>query len=160
MSDRKLSPHFWLREFLRSATASRMGRPIEWPPEYVEANLERLCTDVLEPVRKAIGKPFTILSGYRPVWLNTAVGGSSRSDHLTGRAADIIVAGMSNEAVCQRIMDMGLPFRQLILEFPPNGWVHVSIGNAGTAKQEVLTASKQGKATVYMRGLQKRSLTA
>lgn len=153
MSDIRLSEHFMLREFLRSETASRMGSAVDWPPAYVQDNLARLCEVVLEPFRRAVGQPVTILSGYRPVWLNTAVGGSSRSDHLIGRAADFIVAGVTNEEACRRIVALGLPFRQLILEFPPHGWVHVSVNEPGAARRQVLTARKEGKRTVYYNGL-------
>jgi len=153
--DTRLSDNFWLREFLRSETASRMGRAIEPPPDEIVEELGRLCNMVLEPVRLALGSAaITILSGWRPTWLNTAVGGSVRSDHLHGRAADIVVAGSLNHDVCARIKAMDLPVRQCILEFPPNGWVHVSVDRRGVGpKQQYLTAVKQGRSTVYLDGI-------
>lgn len=156
MNDVRLSPNFTLREFLRSATASRMGRAIEDPPIQVIDELERLCLEVLEPARAALGnRPITILSGWRPQWLNTAVGGSPRSDHMLGRAADLVVAGLANEAACQLLLAAAvIPIRQCILEFPPNGWVHVSVGRAGApARREFITAVKNGRTTVYLTGI-------
>ena len=154
MIDRQLSAHFWLREFLRSETATRMGLKIETPPEDIIGNLARLCHEVLEPFRVILGAPVTVLSGWRPPWLNTAVGGSVRSDHMVGRAADFVVAGIGNAEVCRRLAATTLPFKQCILEFPPLGWVHVSAPAPGmAAKREIITAVKHDKTTVYLQGI-------
>jgi uncharacterized protein YcbK (DUF882 family) len=152
--DRQLSKHFWLREFLRSETASRMGRKIESPPHEIVMGLESLCLEVLEPLRESMDTPFTIISGWRPEWLNKAVGGSKNSDHMRGRAADLIVAGASNAEVCNHLKDIDLPFKQCILEFPPGGWVHISVGEAGvTPPQQFLTAVKRDGNTFYLPGI-------
>lgn len=147
-----LTPHFRLEEFLRSETAIRAGREIEADTLTI-ANLRRLCNLVLEPLRDAVG-PIRILSGFRPVWLNQLVGGSATSEHVPGRAADIEVVGMANDLLCQRIIDLKLPFNQVILEFTPNGWCHVSIPKLGDIpKREALTAKKQGGKTLYVTGI-------
>lgn len=54
----------------------------------VVRNLEHLayCLDV---IRDWFGKPIVITSGYRSSCLNALVGGSSKSYHMQGRAADI-----------------------------------------------------------------------
>lgn len=49
----------------------------------------------LERARKQIGKPFRITSWYRPEPWNSRVGGARRSQHLSGKAVDIVVAGFS-----------------------------------------------------------------
>lgn len=147
-----LTEHFTQEEFLRSETAIRAGRAVE-ADELTIANLRRLCNMVLEPLRSAVG-PIRILSGFRPLWLNQLVGGSTTSEHVYGRAADIEVVGMPNDSLCQKIIDLKLPFNQVILEFSPNGWCHVSIPRLGDMpKHEVLTATKQGGKTVYLTGL-------
>lgn len=43
----------------------------------------------LEELRAVIGKPITIVSGFRCCPHNTRVGGASRSRHTVGEAADI-----------------------------------------------------------------------
>lgn len=154
MADVRLGKYFYLREFLRSETAARMGRKIEDPKPEIIQELGRLVELVLDPLREELGSPITIFSGWRPKWLNTAVGGSGRSDHMTGRAADLVAAGISNPNICRLVKEMGLPFKQCILEFPPNGWVHLSIMPEGQPpKREFLTAKKASKATVYSKGI-------
>lgn len=150
-----VSEHFTLREFLRSDAAARMGKPIVAPPE-IFANLRRLCELVLEPIRAELGRPITILSGYRPLWVNKLVGGSSTSEHVDGRAADFEVPGMTDLEVCQRIAGIldRLPVNQLIYEFPPNGWTHVSVCRGDAApKRQVITARSIKGATHYTTGL-------
>lgn len=150
----RLTKHFTLEEFLVSETASRKGLTIERPiPTYVE-NLAALCTWVLEPLRASYRKPISIISGYRPEWLNKLVGGSVTSDHMFGQAADFIISGVPNIEVCHRIIELNIPYKQLIHEFPPGGWVHISFDRTKIVQnQELLTALKQNKRTIYIKGL-------
>ena len=86
-----LSPNFTLGEFLRSATAERNAawkRDQENPPERIVENLRYLARTVLQPIRETFGIPMRITSGYRGPAVNKAVGGSPRSQHCHGQAAD------------------------------------------------------------------------
>lgn len=149
----RLSPHFTVDEMLVSATAARLGRVVELDPA-VRPSLERLARTILEPLRASLRRPIVVISGYRPPWLNQAVGGSRRSQHMRGEAADIIVPGVATREVAERILRLKLPFHQLILEFPPQGWVHVSIAPPGTLPAgDIKTARKVNGATKYTRGL-------
>ena len=90
----KLSDHFTLEEMTRSATASARNinnalHPAHPHDAAVIANLKHLCEEVLEPLRRHVGGPILISSGYRCPALNTAVGGATGSQHMTGEAADI-----------------------------------------------------------------------
>lgn len=55
--------------------------------------------NLLEAVRNHFGKPVIISSGCRCEAHNKAEGGSLKSQHLLGRAADIVVADTSPDAV-------------------------------------------------------------
>ncbi len=143
----KLSEHFTLDEMVVSQEAARKGIP-NIPTDADIAALKELCTNVLEPLRQALGKPVVVSSGYRSQTVNSLVGGSKTSDHLYGRAADISCPGMAPINLAKLIVSMHLPFDQLIVEF--GSWVHVSIPSP---KREVLTAMKNGGQTVYMKGL-------
>ena len=60
----KLSDNFSLTEFTKSQTAERKG--IENSPNEIHIKaMESLCSNVLERVRSAFGKPIMINSGYR-----------------------------------------------------------------------------------------------
>lgn len=146
----RLSAHFELAEFTRSQTAARQGIAMD-PPEAVQANLARLCALVLEPLRLALG-PVFVSSGFRPPELNRLVGGSPRSAHVDGRAADIAVPGMSPAAVAEWLVASGLPFDQIIHEF--GQWVHVAVAPEGAEpRREALTARREAGRTVYLTGI-------
>lgn len=87
----KISEHFTYNEMTQSATAYRLGINNN-PDREAYINLCTLCDDVLEPVREEWGKALRINSGYRCTALNKAVGGSPRSYHIKGMAADIHVS--------------------------------------------------------------------
>ena len=148
---RKLTRNFYLEEFEVSETAARMGRSFVVPEDLVP-NVVRLCETVLQPLRDSLRRPIFILSGYRPPWLNAAVGGSRTSAHKDARAADIVVPGLHPREVCYRIVDLGIEFDQLILEF--DRWTHVGIAPVGADwRGQLLTASKVDGRTQYRRGL-------
>lgn len=147
----KLTPNFTLQEMTVSQEGARRGVP-NIPTEFQIDSLRRLCRDVLEPLREALGKPIVVTSGFRSPSINAMVGGSKTSDHLDGRAADIIVPGFTPLAVAKKIVELNLPFKQVIEEF--GQWTHVSIPQGGhDPKREQLTAYRNGTRTVYERGL-------
>ncbi|WP_110971290.1 D-Ala-D-Ala carboxypeptidase family metallohydrolase [Pseudomonas huaxiensis] len=141
-----LTPHFTLAEMTASQVANREGIDNE-PDSLVIANLVDLCRS-LEVVRSLVGMPIMVSSGYRSEVLNRRIGGSSTSAHVKGLAADIIAVSLSPRDLAQRIIDSGLSFDQLILEF--DGWVHLGLAE-GRQRREVLTIRK---GTGYLSGLQ------
>jgi len=151
----KLSKNFSLKEMTKSQTALRRGIENE-PGEEEQANLQQLCEQVLQKVRDHFGKPVNVNSGYRSPELNSAIGGSTTSDHCKGMAADIEIPGVSNYQLAEWI-ENNCEFRQLILEFytpgvPDSGWVHVSYDYEENFKK-VMTAMKEDGKTVYKLGL-------
>lgn len=150
----RLSKNFTLTEFTKSQTALRQG--IDNRPGTIHLhNAKLLFGNVVQPVRDHFG-PTVINSGYRGPALNEAVGGSSKSQHCKGEAADIECPGTPNYDVAKWIEE-NLDFDQLILEFytpgiPDSGWVHVSYKAEGNRKS-VLTAMKENGKTVYKPGL-------
>jgi zinc D-Ala-D-Ala carboxypeptidase len=125
------------------------------PNEDHMASAKLLFENVVQKVRDHFGVT-VINSGYRGPALNTAVGGSSNSQHCKGEAVDIECPGTGNYDVAKWIED-NLDFDQLILEFytpgiPDSGWVHVSYKSEGNRKQS-LTAMKEDGKTAYKNGL-------
>jgi hypothetical protein len=145
----ELGKHFYLVEFCTSQTAVRYGIAMDPPPSVID-NLKLLVACVLDPLREELGRTVTVSSGWRPSQLNSLIGGSSRSQHVTGQAADIVVPGMSVSEVCRAIVGLKLPIDQLIYEF--GSWTHVS--HSSTRRRgEILTASRNGRRTSYTSGL-------
>ena len=151
----KLSKNFTLAEFTKSQTAERKGLDNNPTDEHlIRAKL--LFENVVQKVRENFG-PTVINSGYRGAELNAAVGGSTKSQHCKGQAADIEVPGVANAEVAQWIVD-NCDFDQLILEFytpgiPDSGWVHVSYVGPEENRKSILTASRVDGKTKYSVGL-------
>lgn len=143
----QLTNNFTLAELCKSQTALRKGIDnLPKDPDTV-AKMQTLAEEVLQPVRDKFG-PTVINSGYRCKKLNTAIGGSKKSQHCFGEAADIEVPTISNRDLAEWIKN-NLDFDQLILEFyngkdPSSGWVHVSYKNKDDNRKQVLTINKQG----------------
>ncbi len=87
----QLAANFTLKELVRSATAER-DEPLkleqEHPPQEVVDNLAYLARVALQPIRSGIAAPVHVTSGYRCPTVNKLVGGSGRSQHVLGEAAD------------------------------------------------------------------------
>lgn len=110
--------------------------------------LKYLCDEVLEKARAHYGVPIVPNSGYRCPKLNTAIGGSSSSQHMQGEAVDFEVPGVSNLDLAHWCA-ANLEFDQLILEFhrdgdPRSGWVHISLRMFSPNRGNVLTIGHNG----------------
>lgn len=123
--EERISPHFTLAEMTRTDVKMFIDQNRELTGS-VRANLEALCKEILEPIRHKMG-PVIIHSAYRCPELNAYIGGSRTSDHMDGNAADFHVLAWEDKwglkHTIREIINMGLPFGQLILE---PFWVHVS----------------------------------
>lgn len=109
----QLGRFFTWAELTRSRAASRLGLDNTPPPE-AQAAMRRLVEVVLDPLRAAIGRPVRLTSGFRARAVNDAVKGSSTSQHMRGEAVDIVVDGVSAEALAAFIVQLGVPFDQVI----------------------------------------------
>ena len=146
----RLSKNFTLDEFLVSQTATRHNIDMTPPTEIIE-NLQRLVTGCLQPLRDEVGVGIFISSGFRPLELNTRIGGSKTSAHVRGDAADLKVINQTPYDTCELIVVMGLPFDQVIHEF--GHWVH--LGVADLLRGEQLTAYKKDGKTRYTVGIKR-----
>src|SRR6056300_1532922 len=151
----RLSKNFSLQEFTKSQTATRRGLD-NTPSEEHLASAKALFENVVQKVRDNFGLT-VINSGYRGPALNEAVGGSSKSQHCKGEAADIECPGTGNSDVANWIVE-NLDFDQVILEFytpgiPDSGWVHVSYKADGSNRKSILSAKRVDGKTVYENGI-------
>lgn len=139
----KLTDNFTLEELTFSQTATRKGINNE-PSDKVKANLQVLAQG-LERVRAILLCPIHISSGYRSPALNRAVGGSTKSAHMDGYAADITAPkfGTPNEIV-RALKRHGIKCDQCIME---GTWVHISFAPA--MRNQFMTATFNNGVATY-----------
>lgn len=125
----KLTEHFKLSEFSYSGTAEKF-KIDNTPPESAVKNLKNLCEKTLEPLRLHVNQPVIIGSGYRCPKVNKLVKGATKSQHMTGEAADIHIPSIKVGKEWFEYIRTHLPYDQLIWErdSPTSNhyWIHVS----------------------------------
>lgn len=142
----RLSEHFTLDEMTVSQAAARYGLKNVPNAEQVES-LRSLCVTILEPLRLRLNRPVVVNSGFRSVTVNRRVGGTGRSQHCRGEAADIIVPGVAIADVIDVIKSLYLPVDQVIDEF--GAWVHVSHKANAHNRGQYLKARHVGGKAVF-----------
>ena len=139
----KLSEHFSLAEMCK--TSANLDNV---PNEAQVENLKRLC-GWLEMLRSEWNKrygegndPIIINSGFRSEAVNKAVGGVKGSNHLSGCAADIRVAGIEKLVRYATILldisdESQEDFDELLLERSPKGnyWLHFAVRPSGNRRK-------------------------
>ena len=85
---------------------------------------------LLERIRSAAGdNPITVVSGYRCLLHNIAVGGAQESQHLYGRAADIRIKGMTSGMEYEKlysICDIANPYGG-VGKYARQGFAHIDV---------------------------------
>ena len=138
-----ISPNFKLDEFTSSQYAVRNGID-NTPCEVVLGNL-KITALGMEEIRVHLGVPLFITSGYRCPKLNKCVGGSKKSAHVDGYAADFIANKFGKpKTIVEKIKELGIKYDQLICE---GTWVHISF--APTLRQQTLTAEFKDGGVTY-----------
>lgn len=143
-----ISEHISYKEGTYSKYASQFG--IEnIPSEDIEKNMKLVAEELFEPLREWVKGPIKVNSFYRSEKLNTALGGSRRSSHLTGNAIDITSLGKKTNLDMFHYIKDNLDFDQLIWEFGTEPkWLHISYKSKKDNRKEVLVIKKKG---VYYR---------
>ncbi len=126
-----ISKYFTLAELIHTNTGL-----LNVPNKEQFDNLQKLVTNVLDPLREMYGKPIRVNSGFRTPNVNKAVGSKAKnSDHLHGFAADLKCD--DNYKLYNLILE-NFEFRQLISEkgsiIRPQ-WIHVSYNEKDNKKQ-------------------------
>ena len=143
----KLSEHMTLAELTKTNTGIE-----NVPNETQVENLKRLCR-WLERLRRrwndlyaddggvGMEEPLIVNSGYRSAAVNKAVGGAPTSNHLTGCAVDIRVAGLEQllryAVILLDISDeSGEDFDELLLERKGAVmWLHFAVRPSGNRRK-------------------------
>lgn len=93
----KLSKNFTLKEM-----SCRCGCEM---PKDVLNNVQKLANQ-LQIIRNKVNVPITINSAYRCPKHNSIIGGAKSSQHLQGKASDIVIEGYSNDDVADLIEEL------------------------------------------------------
>lgn len=119
---KKISNYFFEKESVKSSTGDRLGiRNII--PENLKKTVAYTAAR-MDTIRLLLNVPCTVNSFYRSQELNSAVGGSKTSDHMSGRAIDFVPGTNLREAY-NKIKNSGLSYDQLII-YPKQGFLHIS----------------------------------
>ena len=94
LNDLRVSEHFKISEFKCNDGSQ-------------EIMLDYELVKKLQKLRWVVGKPIKINSGYRTKSWNNKVGGSPRSQHLLGKAADIVVEGYTPKEIAKLAKQAG-----------------------------------------------------
>lgn len=121
----KLSEHFTLEELVFSENAARLGIDNIPTKEEIQHALDWLIPGI-EEVRKYLGFPMFISSGFRSKALNDVTPGSSdTSQHTKFEAVDFTCPGYGSVlTVAKAIVVSPIKFDQLIYEY--GSWIHIS----------------------------------
>lgn len=154
-----ISKNFTLAELTKSNTATRLGIS-NMPDKEGIHKLRLLATELLQPLRNAVG-PLRVTSGYRSESLNSAIGGSNKSQHTKCEAVDLqfVKRGrMDNMRIFNAIVTLGLDFDQLILEFggataekdsDNPDWIHISWKIKENRRQILVAYKDENNRTKY-----------
>ena len=147
-----ISKHISYKEGVYSNTATRRG--IDNTPDNDQLDcMELLANEVFEPLREYVAGPIKINSFFRCPELNTAIGGSSKSQHCKGQAIDIDdTFGRCTNAEMYHWIKEYLDFDQMIWEFGDDDnpdWVHISYVSEDKNRNRCLKAYRENGKTKY-----------
>jgi uncharacterized protein YcbK (DUF882 family) len=126
----KLSENFTFEELSTTQVAELLETNVKEAEQFIEP-LTRVAVELLEPVRELFQKPMKVNSGFRGKTLNERVGGSNKSQHCLGEAADFTIQGYKTDEellkAAKKIYQElpNLKFGQLLVE---RGCLHISLG--------------------------------
>ena len=116
--------------------------------------MKEVAENLFEPLREWVGGPIKINSFFRGEPVNTAIGGSTRSQHMKGQAIDIDdTFGHKTNAEMYHYIKDNLDFDQMIWEFGddenPN-WLHISWVSHRPNRKKLTIAKKVDGRTKYV----------
>lgn len=133
-SPNQLTKHFTLAEATVSSTA-KLHNISNLPIDAVVIEAIKHTASKMEQVRVLLeNQPILINSWYRNPEVNTLVGGSRTSDHMTGYSVDFRCPKFGTPLeVCMKLIDSRnlLGYDQLIYE---GNWVHISFAPRNRAQ--------------------------
>ena len=148
-----ISKHISWHEGTYSRTGER--RDLDNTPNEEQLKcMKEVAENLFEPLREWVGGPIKINSFFRGEPVNTAIGGSRKSQHMKGQAIDIDdTFGHKTNAEMYYYIKDNLDFDQIIWEFGtdknPN-WLHISWVSHRPNRKKLTIAKKINGRTKYI----------
>ena len=148
-----ISKHISWHEGTYSRTGER--RDLDNTPNEDQLKcMKEVAENLFEPLREWVGGGIKINSFFRGEPVNTAIGGSTRSQHMKGQAIDIDdTFGHKTNAEMYHYIKDNLDFDQMIWEFGndenPN-WLHISWVSHRPNRNKLTIAKKVNGRTKYI----------
>ncbi len=148
-----ISKHISWHEGTYSRTGER--RDLDNTPNEDQLKcMKEVAENLFEPLREWVGGGIKINSFFRGEPVNTAIGGSTRSQHMKGQAIDIDdTFGHKTNAEMYHYIKDNLDFDQMIWEFGtdknPN-WLHISWVSHRPNRNKLTIAKKVNGRTKYV----------
>lgn len=108
-----------------------------------EIMIDYKLVDLLQKLRDSLNKPVVVTSGYRSAAYNKRCGGIATSHHLTGKAADIKISGMTPLQVALAADKIGF----LGIGVYPT-FTHVDVGGSVSGKKIYWKQNSAGVKTI------------
>ena len=150
---KNISKHVSWHEGTYSRTGER--RDLDNTPNEDQLKcMKEVAENLFEPLREWVGGGIKINSFFRGEPVNTAIGGSTRSQHMKGQAIDIDdTFGHKTNAEMYYYIKDNLDFDQMIWEFGtdknPN-WLHISWVSHRPNRKKLTIAKKVNGRTKYI----------
>lgn len=148
----KISDHISYKEGTYSRTALRKDLDNTPNDEQLEC-MKSIAETIFEPLREWVGGRIKVNSFFRGEPVNTAIGGSTKSQHMKGQAIDIDdIYGYKTNAEMFNWIKENLDFDQMIWEFGDDenpDWVHVSYVTHRKNRNRCLLAYKENGKSKY-----------
>jgi len=148
-----ISKHISWHEGTYSRTGER--RDLDNTPNEDQLKcMKEVAENLFEPLREWVGGGIKINSFFRGEPVNTAIGGSTKSQHMKGQAIDIDdTFGHKTNAEMYHYIKDNLDFDQMIWEFGtdknPN-WLHISWVSHRPNRKKLTIAKKVNGRTKYI----------
>ena len=148
-----ISKHISWHEGTYSRTGER--RDLDNTPNEDQLKcMKEVAENLFEPLREWVGGPIKINSFFRGEPVNSAIGGSRKSQHMKGQAIDIDdTFGHKTNAEMYHYIKNNLDFDQMIWEFGtdknPN-WLHISWVSHRPNRKKLTIAKKVNGRTKYI----------
>lgn len=139
--EKQLTEHFKIREFACKDGSDKILH-------------DPRLSELLEKIRKHIGKPITITSAYRTVTYNKKEGGTSGSQHTKGTAADIVVKGIDPLEIA-KIAEYYMGPTGGIGYYPFSRFVHVDVRKNMSRWQELKNKKTVARGRFDTKGIKK-----